>query len=219
VLADLVGGDHERLVLDRAGAQQDLPVLPRGGERERGRHEQDPRAADGEDPVELGKAQVVTDAHAELDALRRLGDDELLAGRLVLGLAVGGPAHLDIEHVDLAVDGLLLAVGPEVHGGVGAAVGAGDALGDRARDEVDAELARGRGRPLQGRPVDGLGAGDDVLGRAQHRPLLGQHHELGAGRGGLAGEPVGGREIAVSVRGRGELYGGSTHCGFSSSTD
>ena len=29
VVADLGGGDHERLVLDRAGAQQDLPVRAR----------------------------------------------------------------------------------------------------------------------------------------------------------------------------------------------
>ena len=33
VLADLVGGDDEALVLDRAGAQQDLPVVARRGER------------------------------------------------------------------------------------------------------------------------------------------------------------------------------------------
>ena len=37
VLADLVGGDDERLVLDRARAQEDLPVVARGGERERAR--------------------------------------------------------------------------------------------------------------------------------------------------------------------------------------
>src|SRR5918995_4085904 len=51
---------------------------------------------------------------------------------------------------------------------------------------------------------------------AQHRPLLGQHDELGARGGGLARQPVGRREVAVAVGGRGELYGGSTHCGFSS---
>ena len=35
--ADLVGRDHEALVLDRAGAQQHLPVVARGRERERRR--------------------------------------------------------------------------------------------------------------------------------------------------------------------------------------
>ena len=44
VLADLVGRDHERLVLDRAGADQHLPVVARRRQREGGRHEQDARA-------------------------------------------------------------------------------------------------------------------------------------------------------------------------------
>ncbi len=120
-----------------------------------------------------------------------LGDHELLARRLGLGLAVGLAADLDVEHVDLAVDGLLLAVGPEVHGGVRAALGALDALGDRAGDEVDAQLARGRRRPCERGAVERLGARCGLLGRAEHGPLLRQHDELGAGGGGGAGQPVG----------------------------
>ena len=45
--------------------------------------------------------------------------------------------------MNLAVDGLLLAVGPEVHGGVRAALGALDALRDRAGDEVVVTEAAG----------------------------------------------------------------------------
>ena len=38
VRADLVGRDHEGLVLDRPRAQERLPVVLAGGGRERGRH-------------------------------------------------------------------------------------------------------------------------------------------------------------------------------------
>ena len=69
--ADLVGGDDVGLVLDRPCAQQDLPVVARGREREGGGHEQHARAAQREDPVELGEAQVVADAQAQLDAAGR----------------------------------------------------------------------------------------------------------------------------------------------------
>ena len=80
----------------------------------------------------------------------------LVARRLVLGLAVGAAADLDVEHVDLAVDRAVLAVRADVHAGVRAAVGAGDRLGDRAGDEVDAELARRRRAP---RSSDGPSSG------------------------------------------------------------
>src|SRR3954452_11769493 len=82
VLADLVGGDDERLPLDRPRAQQDLPVIARGREGERGRHGDDLRALDGEDPVELGEADVVTDREAEARVVGRARDDDLVPGRL-----------------------------------------------------------------------------------------------------------------------------------------
>src|SRR5918992_991987 len=59
--AHLIRGDQERLVLDRACAQQDLPVIAAGGERERRWDGDRARPPDGEDPVELGEAQVVAD--------------------------------------------------------------------------------------------------------------------------------------------------------------
>ena len=69
VLADLVGGDDEALVLDRAGAQQHLPVVARRREREGGRQREHARAAQREDPEQLGEAQVVADGHAQLGAV------------------------------------------------------------------------------------------------------------------------------------------------------
>ena len=104
---------------------------------------------DREDARQLGEAQVVADRQAEAAAVGELGRDDLVAGRLVLGLAVGAPADLDVEHVDLAVDRAVLAVGADVDARVGAALRALDPLGDRAGDEVDAQLARGRARPAR----------------------------------------------------------------------
>ena len=92
-----------------------------GLQREGGGDGDHPRPAHGEDPVELREAQVVADAHPEGHPLERaaeLGGDDLLAGLLVLGLAVGDPADVDVEHVDLAVAGLELAVGPDQDRGV-----------------------------------------------------------------------------------------------------
>jgi hypothetical protein len=111
------------------------------------------------------------------------------------------------------------AVRAEVHGRVAPALGALDALGDRAGDQVDAELAcRARGPGERG-PVDRLGAGGGLLRARQHRPLLGQHDERRAGRGGGAGQPVRDLEVAVAVGGRCELHGGGSHGRLSSPVD
>ena len=64
-LADLVGGEDEGLVLDRPRPQQHLPVVAAGGQGE-GRGDGDQAgAAHGEDPVELGEAEVVADAQPD----------------------------------------------------------------------------------------------------------------------------------------------------------
>ena len=59
--------------------------------------------------------------------------------------------------------------------------------------------------------VERLGARGGLLGAREHGPLLGQHDELGARRGGGAREAVRGLEVAVAVRGRVELHGGGPH--------
>ena len=59
----------------------------------------------------------------------------------MLGLAVGDAADVDVEHVDLAVDGEVLAVGADQDRGVGGLLALA-ALGDAAGEQVDAELAR-----------------------------------------------------------------------------
>ena len=74
---------------------------------------------DGEDPVELREAQVVADGQPERrrpGAPRRA--DDLVAGLLVVGLAIGDPADVDVEHVDLAVAASSSPSGPIRDGGV-----------------------------------------------------------------------------------------------------
>src|SRR5205809_996110 len=80
-------------------------VVAGGGGREAAGHRDHPRPADGQDSIELGEAQVVADGQAQPDAVRQLGDDDLVARPLGVGLAVDGPPHLDVEQVQLAVDG------------------------------------------------------------------------------------------------------------------
>src|SRR5437763_6849974 len=77
--ANLVGCDHEGLVLDRPRAHEGLPVIARGLQGEGRRHDYHLGAANGEDPVELGEAQVVADGQPERDAVCALREDDLLA--------------------------------------------------------------------------------------------------------------------------------------------
>ena len=65
LLADLVGRDHVDLILDRAGAQQDVPVVLAGAEREGARDQDRARARRDEPAEELGEAQVVADREAD----------------------------------------------------------------------------------------------------------------------------------------------------------
>ena len=209
MLADLVGGDHEALVLDRTGAKQRLPVVAGGREREGGRDREQLGAALGQGAVQLGEADVVTDGHAEgVAAVAERGHDHLVPGLLASRLGVHGPIDLDIEHVELAVGGLDLAVGADVEARVGRLLLPGAVLDERAGDQVDVKLAGDATRPGDSGTVgEMLGVLLDHVGPAEHRPLLRQHHQLGAARGGLTREPVGGPEVAIDVLGRVELNG------------
>ena len=179
VLAELGGGDDERLVLDRPGAQENLPVRLAGHAREVRGHGDDPRALDRLDPVQLGEAQVVADGQPDRGAVGQLGDDDLVAGLLGVGLEVLALGDLDVEQVDLAVDGLQLTVGADVRGRVRVLVAALPALDERAGDQVDAQPAA-RPAPTRrwGATRRRRGARVVVVVAAHVRPL-GQH-EAGA---------------------------------------
>src|SRR5215207_6530152 len=101
-LPNLACGDHERRVLDRAGAQQDFPMGAAGHGREGGRNREGAGAAQGEDAKELGEAKVITDSEAQLELARGRGD-EIVTRTLVLGLPVLGALDLYVEHVKLAI--------------------------------------------------------------------------------------------------------------------
>jgi hypothetical protein len=165
------------------------------------------RPSQGEDPVELGEAEVVTDGQPDHDA-SGLAEGDLIARLLDRRLAVFDVADLHVEHVDLAVDRALLPVGTEQHGCVGELVVIGDDLGDAARHQVDAEFAGPAGCGAQGGAVERLRRGADRLGRAQHRPLLGQNDQLRALGGGPSNKALGNLEVAVVFVSGVELYGG-----------
>ena len=139
-------------------------------------------------------------------------EHDLVARLLVLGLAVHAPADLDVEHVDLAVGRARLAVGAEVDARCCARAW-------RRRRARRSSRPRGRCPSSRAAPRAHVSAGPSIgsapaavsSGVAEHRPLLGQHDERRARRGGGARQPVRGLEVAVAVGGRCELHGGGSH--------
>src|SRR3954454_1616564 len=150
---DLSGGDHEDLVLDRTGADEDLPVRLTGDLREGGRQRDDGGPADGEDAKELGKPKVVTDGQAERLAVAELRQDDLVTGLLGGRLLVFDVADDDVEHVDLPVDGVDVAVRRDVNAVVGEFPAPLAPFDDRAGDEIYSEFPGGLPRPRERRPV------------------------------------------------------------------
>ena len=147
----------------------------------------------------------------DLDAVGGRRQHRPVAGLLVLGLGVARPVDLDVEQVQLAVDRRDLAVGADVHRCVAQLVLPVDALGDRAGDEVDAQLARRRARPRDRRAVERLGTRAQVVAGPEDRPLLGQDDRaraVGSGGADLSGRQSRG---CVRRRRRVELDGGGAH--------
>ena len=173
VLADLVGGDHEALVLDRARAQQDLPVVARRRQRERGRDGEHARAARprarGRAPGSAGRSRRSAPARRRPAVARRTTSSP---GVLVLGLAVLAAADLDVEHVQLAVD---RAVGRRRGRRARRCCGFARPSPRSAIEPATRSMPSSRAiaaRPRQRRAVERLGAGGGLLRRAEHGPLL-----------------------------------------------
>ena len=173
-----------------------------GVEGERGRDGDELGALDREDPIQLGEAQVVADAEPDTPALDLAGHG-LVPGLLRLRLAVHVPAHLDVEQVDLAVDGGDLALGVEDDARVRELLAAVAPLGDRAAHERDPVRARPAAHRLDRlAAVERLGDLEEDLGRPDAVPLLGQEDDVGAGRGGAGHERLGSLDV-VRLRARG----------------
>ena len=139
----------------------------------------------GELAVELREAQVVADGQADRQA-GELGDHRVGAGRRPVGLAIGDPADVDVEQVDLRVRGGDGAVRGEHDRHIADARAVARALdGDAAADQVDAVLARPAGQRVDGlAAVEPLGVAGELRPVGDGVPLLGQQHQLGPAGGG-----------------------------------
>src|SRR3954447_18169806 len=140
-----------------------MPVILAGRRREMRRNRDELRAVEREDPIELGKADVVTHRQPELPVLG-VGDDGLVARLFRLRLAVDDTADLDVEEMDLAIRRDDLARRLEYEARVRALLAAVAQLDDRAaheRDPVRARPSRHRG--------DGLAAAERLGPRGGDR--------------------------------------------------
>ncbi len=133
-------GNDEGAVLDRPGPEQHFPVrLTRlaGKGRRRG---QDLRAGNRFRTKQLGEADIIADAEAEL-AKGQVGHHGLVTGTVDRAFPPAfAIVEIDVEHVDLVIGADLAAVGSEQEGTIGdLAVCEQDGSG--ADMQMDAEFA------------------------------------------------------------------------------
>src|SRR5581483_2050303 len=153
-------------------------------------------------------ADVVADRQPDGPVLE-LRDDRFGARLLRLRLAVDVTADLDVEEVDLAVDGDELAAGVEDAARVRELLAPFPTLRDRAADERDAERARpARHRLDRLAALERLGPGAIVVGAPDQVPLLGQDDDVRARRRGAGDEGLGALEVRGLVLPRGQLHAG-----------
>ena len=118
-------------------------------------------------------------------------------GRVGVGLAHALVREIDVELVDLAIHGDLAAVAVERHARVAQPHVAVHALGDRAGDDGDPEVARPALHGGEARAVERLRGRAQLVGRAERLPALGQQRDVGARRRGVAHEPLGASQVVV----------------------
>jgi hypothetical protein len=107
------------------------------------------------------------------------------------------PAHLNVEHVDLPVDGGDLALGIEDDaGGIGELLPALSPLDDRTADERDAMGAGPAAHRLDSLALlEGLGVRTHETGGAKAVPFLGEDDEVRPGRGRARHERLGALDV------------------------
>ena len=171
----------------RSSSQWSLP----GVQREVRRHREEQRALEREHPVELREAEVVADGQSHRPALD-LGHDGLVAGLLCIRLAIDEAAGLDVEEMDLAIDGRDLAVGIEDDAGVRQLLASLAPLRDRAADERDSVRLRPAAHRLDRlAALERLGRGVQLVVVADRVPFLREDDDVGARRGCPRDEPLG----------------------------
>ena len=207
----LAGREHEGLVLDSAGAQQELPVGHAGQQREVRRDGQHRRAAvERERAVELREAQVVANCEPEADAVD-VGDDRLGTGLGAVGLAVADPADVHVEEVDLRVGGDPAAVTVVHNRNVADPVAVAED-GDAAADQVHAVGAGPVRHDLDRRAgVEPLGLVAQAGAVQPGVPLLRQEDHVGAEVGSLRHQRRHVREVARLLGPGLELDAGGSH--------
>src|SRR6266849_3786218 len=140
--AELRWRHHIALIFDRTSADQRVPMGLAGRKRKRARDRKDSCAREREPPVKLRKAQVV--AHAETDRAK-LGRcrHDLGARDLRVGLFDRNASRqVNVEQMDLAIHGELLAVRAKQHGGVVAPGLARRILRNRAGENMNLVFTR-----------------------------------------------------------------------------
>ena len=187
-----LGARTKSLVLDRPRPQQHLPVVAAGGSGEGGGDGEQAGAAQGEDPVELRESGGRSRRSARRSSSPTGAATISLARLLVLGLAVGDAAGVDVEHVDLAVDGEVLAVGADQDRGV-----EGLSPSSPRSEMLPASrwMPRSRAQPraaLRLGPSSGSAPATQLLAAGEQVPLLRQRDQLGAVGGRGADQALGG---------------------------
>ncbi len=176
--ADLAGADHEDLLLDRAGPEQQLPVGRAGGRGEGGRAPprswRPPGRGSGRARGSGGRSRATDRAPVAAGEAPR--SPRPAPGAMVADSQERRAGQRHVEEVDLAVDGHHVAVRPDQAAGVGQAV--------RRRRCA----ARGSCRPPGGSPAPG------DLGRPRTRSARpGARHRPGGPRAAPATEKYSGR--------------------------
>lgn len=167
-------GEHERLVLDRAGLGEQRPVgaAPLGPA---GREDEGLGAGVDEPAEELGEAEVVAGGDAE-GGLRQTDRHQFGARAHQYGLAL-----VEAEAVDLAVGGGQVAGGGEDEGGV-VERAVGVPFGDRPGVQPGARVARRLRHDLERRPFEGLRLRTErLVGERAGGPQFRQHDEIDSG--------------------------------------
>ena len=189
-LAHRARSDDHRAVLDRPGAVQHVPVRLARHLGERGRHDEDLRPGLRERAIELGEAKVVADGHAE-PAPGGVHQDPIAAGGDDRGLAIalgGGQVH--VEEVDLVVAGPDLAAVVDHEAAVDEPVPR-SVHRDGADQHPHSGVARESAKRGEHRMAL-LGGGrrrEQPPFALQPPAVLGQAHELRAGRDRVARQP------------------------------
>ena len=181
------GASTYALVLDRAGAQQQLPVRLAGRVGEGRRHAQQVAGRLHQRAVQLGKAQVVADAQADAQRRRPAAPPAALPASSTRAFVVLLAAVVEGEQVHLVVARGQRAVGREDQRAVAHARRRRRCAAAACRRRATAPCcARRVGQEALDRAVARrLGDGQLVVVAPAHQAeVLGQRHQLRAGGGG-----------------------------------